>query len=269
MTSHHPIRFVVSKTLVIILNHNLPELTDSLYHELKQFEGDHYDLMIMDNGSRIKYRSQYTSLFLEENIFWGGALNVAFQIILDEPGYDSLLFLNNDIELNGNGFVDKLRDIIFNQDYAILSPCLAGAPQPFRQMQCWGNQEVRTVKWIDMMAPIFRRDVIELIGQFDSRLNYGWGQPLVCWKVCLENNLRTGVCDYISILHYGRQTFSSGRLRKKTKGIFSLQKKLNHQGFAKLALAAKHEYFKSWTEYRELVNYGYNYADNHSISAES
>ena len=39
------------KTLAVIYNHNLPEMTDKLWEELKPYERDDYDLILIDNGS--------------------------------------------------------------------------------------------------------------------------------------------------------------------------------------------------------------------------
>ena len=249
----------MSKTLVTILNHNLPQITDSLFLELQVNQNDHYDLEVIDNGSKIKYRSQYTTWQLEQNIFWGGALNAAFKKVLDHPEYDSLLFLNNDIQLNGVRFVELLREILFTQDFALVTPCIAGAAQPFKQMQCWGATTVRKVEWIDMMAPLFRRDIIERIGQFDEALNYGWGQPLVCWDVCQKHHLRTGVADRISILHEGKKTVNSGRVKIKRTGFDSYFRKSKLKDFEKLASNASRQYFAGWSNYKDLANYGYNY----------
>ena len=42
----------MTKTLAIILNHNLPDNTSWLYSGLKKFEIEEYEMEVMDNGSR-------------------------------------------------------------------------------------------------------------------------------------------------------------------------------------------------------------------------
>ena len=44
-----------------------------------------------------------------DNLYWGGGLNWAFNYVLEHDEYDSLLFLNVDLTLNGNDFVKKLK----------------------------------------------------------------------------------------------------------------------------------------------------------------
>lgn len=202
----------MSKTLAIILNHNLPELTDALFSELAANKDASYDLEVMDNGSKPQYVSSNTSIAFERNLFWGGALNEAFKLVLRNPVYDSLLFLNNDLEVNGKVFVKCLREALFGEGYAIVSPCIAGKAAPWPQMQNWGSAGTRRVKWIDNQAPLFHRKLIEAIGQFDPALYFGWGQELICYDVCCDRNWSIGVCDHLSVIHYKKQTFERGRL---------------------------------------------------------
>ncbi len=202
----------MSKTLAIILNHNLPEYTDWLYQELKRGEGELYDLRVMDNGSRPEGMPATVHYRLEKNIYLGGAWNEAFRIVLENPQYDSLLFLNNDIEVNGRVFVKLLRDELFRHDYAILSPCVAGRPKAWNQMQNWGSKEPRQVRWTDFESPMFHRKIIEAVGQFSTDLYYGWGQELVCADLCAERGWKIAICDHVAILHYGNQTLIQNRL---------------------------------------------------------
>ncbi|MDP1622352.1 MAG: glycosyltransferase [Bacteroidales bacterium] len=207
----------MSKTLVIILNHNLPEYTNRLFDSLQEFQGETYETIVMDNGSKPELMAATTHIRFENNLYFGGALNEAFKLVLQDEQYDSLLFLNNDIEVTTEVFVNLLRNELFSNDFAILSPCIAGRAQPWKQMQNWGSRETRIVKWIDLQAPLFHRKLIETIGQFDPDLYYGWGQELVCFDLCEEKGWTTGVCDHICILHFGKQTLLQNRLFSQKK----------------------------------------------------
>ena len=202
----------MTKTLAIILNHNLPEYTNWLYGSLKEFQDENYDLLVMDNGSRPELMPSTTHIRLENNLYWGGALNEAFKLVLKDDQYDSLLFLNNDLEVTAEVFVNLLREELFSRDLALVSPCIAGREQPWKQMQNWGSNETRIVKWADLMAPLFHRKFIEAVGQFDPELYYGWGQELLSHEVCTDHGWRIGVCDHICILHVGKQTLLQNRL---------------------------------------------------------
>ncbi len=256
----------MKKTIVIILNHNLPELTDNLFESLDKYQGDEYDLVVMDNGSNKDLKSKYTTIHLKKNYFWGGALNVAYKYLLERPVYDSLLFLNNDIELNSEIFVKTLRKELFNNNLAIVSPCISGKPNPWKQMQNWGCKSTRVVKWIDNQAPLFHRKIIESIKQFDETLIYGWGQELVCYEVCKKYNWNIGVCDFLSIVHYGQQTFQQKRLFSLNtvpgQNIKSnpYKKEIDYQSFAESARSSWIDYFKDDEDkFIKLVQYGSNY----------
>lgn len=251
----------MGKTLAIILNHNLPEFTDPLFKELNQYKSDDFDLEVMDNGSQEKYISKHTSIRYDQNLFWGGALNKAFEMVLQNDKYDSLLFLNNDLEVNGKIFVKSLRHELFRKNFAIVSPCIAGKAAPWPQMQNWGSKGTRVVKWIDNQAPLFHRKIIEAIGQFDEAINFGWGQELLCHDICRDHNWKIGVCDHISIIHFKKQTFIKGRL-------FSLEchagnsgnEAVSHEDYQKKFRSSWIEYFKKYPlkyeSFEQLVDYG-------------
>lgn len=255
-------QIVNSRTLAVILNHNLPEVTNWLYYTLKPHQNELFDLIVIDNGSRPDLIPRYAQVRLQENLYWGGALNVAFQMVLDNPMYDSLLFLNNDIDLTPEIFVRTLRDELFIQDFVLVSPCIAGRAAPWKQMQNWGSRETRIVKWIDMQAPLFHRKLIEKIGQFPAELYYGWGPELICFDICQEMKWRTGVCDHVSIIHTGKQTIKQSRLFVKNSDGEDIPVTL--QDANAKALSEYQSYFQrnplQYGSFEELRDYGKTYA---------
>lgn len=104
----------MGKTAAIILNHNLPDYTDMLYGSLKPCERDDYDLFVLDNGSKPEGTSKHTAFKLDTNVYFGGGFNAAMQFIKENPQYDSLLFLNNDLTVHPYEFVRTLREEMFN-----------------------------------------------------------------------------------------------------------------------------------------------------------
>ena len=248
----------MSKTLAIILNHNLPEATDDLFESLFPFQEDLYELLVIDNGSHEKHIAKNTFIRLNENIFWGGALNVAFNMVLEDEKYDSLLFLNNDIELNGDGFVSTLRTAMFKNDLAIVTPCMAGKANPWKQMMNWGTQGIRIVNWIDNQAPLFSRKLIEEIGQFDEALKYGWGQELVCYDICKKYDWGIGICDYLSVLHYGHLTFVKDRFMVDQK--LNIEDEIQKKDFESFSKAAHRGFTQRFShdleKYIRMHDYG-------------
>lgn len=257
----------MTKTLTIILNHNLPDLTNWLYYSLKKHQDNTFELLVVDNGSLDEFTPGYAHIKLEENLFWGGALNKAFEMVLSDSAYDSLLFLNNDIEINPAVFVQSLRRELFDNNYAIVSPCIAGKPQPWRQMQNWSSAQPRIVKWIDNQAPLFHRKIIEKIQQFPEELFMGWGQDMLCYDHCYENNWGIAVCDYISIIHYGKQTLLRNRLfrlnNKRTEHQLNDDYPTVWDLYKSEAIRTRNAYFSKnplkYESFDRLVEYGLGY----------
>lgn len=199
----------MSKTLAVILHYNTPEMTDRLYEQLKPYEGNEYDLIVLDNGSPEEGKSKYTTYRCDENVYFGGGLNLTMELLLGNPDYDSLLFLNSDLIVHGYRFVKTLRKEMFNGGYKIISPAVI---QPEKNqcfwptMHNWNANVVRDVPWIDFQCPLIHRDLIEEINQFDEDLMFGWGNDVYSGVVCNEKGWKQGVVDYCSAIHLSNET---------------------------------------------------------------
>lgn len=202
------------KTLVIILNYNMPKLTDQLYRSLEPFEGKSYDLHVLDNCSPKEGKSQYTTLESDANCYFGGALNLAFQLFKSEEQYDSLMFLNNDVILHGYNYVEEMRNTMFKDGYTILSPSMLQPEENqcfWRQMHNYNSRVVRDVKWVDFFAPMFNRSFLQYTDQFPNDLMFGWGQDVLSGVICEEKGLKIGVLDWCPVIHMSSLTFRDGK----------------------------------------------------------
>jgi GT2 family glycosyltransferase len=204
----------MTKTLAVILHYNTPEITDRLYEQLKPFENDDYDLVVLDNGSSTEGISKYTTYRCDSNVYFGGGLNLAMNLILENSQYDSLLFLNSDLIIHGYRFVKTLRKEMFeilrtDTPYKIISPSVI---QPEKNqcfwptMHNWSANVVRDVPWIDFQCPLIHRDLIEEINQFDTDLIFGWGNDVYSGVICTEKGWRMGVVDWCSVIHLSNET---------------------------------------------------------------
>lgn len=199
----------MTKTLAVILHYNTPDMTDRLYEQLKPYEGDEYDLFVLDNGSPEGGSSKYTTYRCDQNVYFGGGLNLTMELMLGNTEYDSLLFLNSDLIVHGYRFVKTLRREMFEGEYKILSPSII---QPERNqcfwptMHNWNASVVRDVPWVDFQCPLIHRDVIEEIKQFDNDLLFGWGNDIYSGLICNERGWKQGVVDYCSVVHLSNAT---------------------------------------------------------------
>jgi hypothetical protein len=201
-----------TKTLVVIYNHNMPDITDQLYEALKPYEENIYDTIIIDNGSKPEGKSKYSTYETEENCYFGGGLNLALQLFNEQPQYDSILSLNNDIIMHGYNFVKEMRRIMFEENYTILSPCVL---QP-EKSQCywdpmhnWGANKTRQVGWVDFQSPLIHRRFLDKMSQFPDELMYGWGQDVLSGVICEQNKWKIGVVDWLPIIHFSAFTYKS------------------------------------------------------------
>ena len=204
-----------TKTLAVIYNHNLPEMTDRLWEELKPYERDDYDLILIDNGSREDGKSKYTTHETGQNTYFGGALNIALDFFTMSEQYDSLLSLNNDLVLQGNNFVRTLREEMFYKDsltYKIISPSVLQVENQckWKYMHCWNSEEIRQVKWVDFQAPLIHKDFIRVYPQFPDELVYGWGQDVLSGILCEKQGWKVGVVDRCPLIHHSAHTYKSG-----------------------------------------------------------
>ena len=137
------------KTLVAILQYNTYELTDSLYENLKPYEKDIYDLIVVDNGSNSDKISKYTTHALEQNVFYGGGVSVILDLFLESPQYDSVIILNNDLHLHGYDYIKTLREEMFKGDFKLISPCVlephTGEQSIWKTMRPWHTGTTREV----------------------------------------------------------------------------------------------------------------------------
>ena len=205
----------MEKTLAVIYNHNLPEMTDRLWEELKPYERDDYDLILIDNGSREDGKSKYTTHETGQNTYFGGALNIALDFFTMSEQYDSLLSLNNDLVLQGNNFVRTLREEMFYKDsltYKIVSPSVLQVENQckWKYMHCWNSNEIRQVKWVDFQAPLIHKDFIRVYPQFPDELVYGWGQDVLSGILCEKQGWKVGVVDRCPLIHHSAHTYKSG-----------------------------------------------------------
>lgn len=203
------------KTLYVILNHNAGSVSSIYYEELKYYqEQDNFDLLLIDNGSKIAERSIHTTHSFKKNVYFNGAIQWAFKYMLDHPEYEYLVFSNNDIFLHGYRFVENMVTIAEDNDFAMVSPCNieGNAGQNFWPiMHCWYKKEPRVVPWIDFVCPFIHRRLVEEIQQFPTwwrSPSYGFDD--YCSIICDRKGWKVGVSDLITIFHIGQYTYREG-----------------------------------------------------------
>jgi GT2 family glycosyltransferase len=243
-----------TKTLVIIINHNRKEYTNRLYRSLKPYENSgNYYITVFDNGSTEKHEiSEHTKYSMDFNSYYGGALNVIFNKMLELPEYDSVFILNNDLIVHPYNFVSGLRKVMFDMDYKVVTPAIIQPEEVqcfWKQMHNWGSAEPRQVKWVDFVCPLIHRKVIEKINQYSSKLLYGWGQDVYTGVVCEQEGWKTAVLDAATIVHLSSQTLKDGKSNVTLNKYHELAMGAMYSFFEEVGLSHKLNEFRAYGQY--------------------
>lgn len=243
----------MKKTLAIILNYNLPDFTDALYRQLKPFEGNDYDLMVLDNGSPPEGKSRFTTMELPENVYFGGGLVASVEYILDNTDkYDSLLFLNSDLSVNGYKWVKSLREVMFNsgEKVGVVSPTII--QQGYEQihwphMRNWSSSKPRSAKWVDFQCPLINIEVLQNIKKYPDGFWPGYGYDVYTGYICEQMGYKTYVLDYTYAAHYKGATLKHGNPKMQEKEHNQLALTNMYQCFAELGLQNVLDLYRHWS----------------------
>lgn len=236
--------------LISTLNYNQPELTDNLIKQL--YRGNDlskHELMIVDNGST-KELARSTTHQLEENVFFGGGLNMILEYFLS-TNHEYFVLFNNDLIFHGPRLIDNMLREMQENDLALYSPSITntGADQCFwKQMWNWGTMSVRQVPFIDFMCLVMRRDLAEYITRYPDELFLGWGPDFYTGIKAQEGGFKVGISDNITLAHLVSQTFKTGAIEIKESDFCAQADGNMHNYFI------NSEYKSKFFEFRELCS---------------
>mgnify|MGYP001352099690 CR=1 FL=1 len=121
------------KVATIILNRNLPEITNNLYEHIKFYDGEISDIFVVEAGSDNTKLSKYCTWHVndEETIKNGLRYSRGMNFALSElvktdkfENYDYYFLITNDTELDNCKTIENLLNIMKSHDrLGILSPC--------------------------------------------------------------------------------------------------------------------------------------------------
>ena len=159
----------MKKIATIILNRNLPEVTERLHEHLSKYDGDQTDIYVVEAGSDIGKLSRYTTWHansdevLANGLRYGRGMNFGLVQLLNEgkfDQYDAFFLLTNDTEFKARATLSPLVEILSKHPHVgILSPC----------SERWGERlllkdEATKYFWfVHNNAYLLRREFIESI----------------------------------------------------------------------------------------------------------
>jgi len=164
----------MKKIATIILNRNLPEVTDRLYEHLAKHDGDETDIYVVEAGSDVERLSRYTTWHANSDevivngLRYGRGMNYGLIQLVKEgkfSSYDGFFLLTNDTEFKARPTLSPLIAILSKHPHVgILSPC----------SERWGERlllkdEATKYFWfIHNNAYLLRREFIENVWNNDD-----------------------------------------------------------------------------------------------------
>lgn len=158
----------------IILNRNLPDVTDRLYDHLIKFDGDQTDIYIVEAGSDKENLSKHTTWYADwpearqYGLRYSRGMNFGLSQLWNEDKfkqYDSFFLLTNDTEFKQQSTLEPLINILNKHPkVGILSPC----------SERWGERlllQTQTCKYfwfIHNNAYLMKRKFVESIMNFEQ-----------------------------------------------------------------------------------------------------
>ena len=159
----------MKKVATIILNRNLPDVTNNLYEHIYRFDDDITDIYVVEAGSDPNKLSKYVTWYasddnaLKKGLRYCRGMNFALANLFIEgkfEKYDAFFLLTNDTEFDNTSTIAPLMQVLNDHPYlGILSPC----------SNRWGEklllqtQKTKYFWFIHNNAYLLRRGFIEAI----------------------------------------------------------------------------------------------------------
>ncbi len=185
------------KTVVIVLNWNSHEMTEECVRSLLQMEGESFEILIVDNGSKDgspEYlRVTFPNIEVitnDRNLGFTGGCNVGIRRALDKAA-DHVLLVNNDTVVNRNFLAELLAEELAHPKAGMVSPKIYYFSPPDRiwwaggTLNLWqgiprhlgskekelGQYEVgRAIDWATGCGVLISSAALEETGLFDERM---------------------------------------------------------------------------------------------------
>jgi GT2 family glycosyltransferase len=137
----------------------------------------------------------------EHNTKFTRSFNECLALGLDS-GDEYIGVWNNDIMINQEQ-IDKLMGTIAGKIGIFHLAC--NSPH-HKVMTPVGSEPLRQVPWVEFVAPVFHREVVEKVGMLDEDMSYGWGVELdYCYRAKMQG-YDTMLVQNDSMKHFGHKS---------------------------------------------------------------
>lgn len=164
----------MKNTATIILNRNLPDVTDRLYESLIRNNADKTDIYVVEAGSDKSKLSKYCTWWanwdeaMKHGLRVPRGVNYALSQLLSEgkfSNYNYFFMLTNDAEFEDKPVVDTLVEVMREHPHVgILSPC----SKQWAEAKLIGEDNTKYFWYVHNVAYMMRREYIESIMEKDN-----------------------------------------------------------------------------------------------------
>lgn len=159
----------MKRVATLILNRNLPEITDALADHLEKYDGDQTDIYVIEAGSDPGRLSYHTSWYADTpeirsiGLRYCRGMNYGLSHLWHEEkfsGYDAFFLLTNDTEFSNTPVIAPLMQIMdAHAHLGILSPC----SRIWGEAQLLKSEPVKYFWFVHNSALLLRREFIEVV----------------------------------------------------------------------------------------------------------
>ena len=163
---------MIKKVATLILNRNLPEVTDKLYEKIINEDNLLTDIYVIEAGSDEDKLSKYTSWYANwdsariDGLRYNRGMNYGLSQLYKEgrfENYDAFLLLTNDTEFKNKNNVKILSEILNeHKKIGILSPC----SDRWGEINLLNKYETKYFWFIHNNAYLLRKEFIKCICNF-------------------------------------------------------------------------------------------------------
>jgi hypothetical protein len=192
---------MTDKVAALIVNYNMPERTDALYHALSKSKWP-LDIYVIDNGSDLVAPSQFTNVWLPTNrqttAGWLAGLNIAS----DTHPYFAYWFHITSAEYptEGDHLTPLAEWLTIEPNAVAVHPALTDdSTTTWVHIRNRHDFGYRRTWMVDNIAALYRADWFDKIGRFDPEMKYAWGIDLeTCYKARKEGR-SLWICEDVQV----------------------------------------------------------------------
>jgi hypothetical protein len=207
---------MITKTAILIINHNTPELGDNLFKQIKDYTIIPNDIFLLETGSDLnkcsKYMTHWVKDFKEGMRMTRGFNHLInyckWRETIEDIYYDSFWLIVSDSKFIQLDTLTSLYEFMkSNPDCGEIHPYIENSPSVYLKKK--NNEQTRKESFCEIICPFFSRKAIDL-DLFDNRFVYGWGLDFdIPYKLHI-NNLRLYISNKVGVIHDAGTTTRSG-----------------------------------------------------------